>query len=163
MRLLEATENGDVDAVKSLLGKGANLRVKNRGQTALQLAVKNLDKLISLLHLEYGADPEIAGRDGSKPLFIAIYSAGLGGFELVGILLSFNPNVESFNLEIGHTALHQTLTNGYPAATGSSYLEIEHTFHQVLKPGYTAVVELLLKIFANIDARALTRKAILHY
>src|SRR5262245_46634705 len=72
-RLHEAARKGDVQTVKDLLAKGADVNARNRfGATALWFAAyKNRTDVIKLL-LAHKADPDIAdGVWASSPLSLA--------------------------------------------------------------------------------------------
>jgi len=110
--LLDAVKDGDEDGVRDLLNEGiANVCEKNEdGQTALHLAVLySRDPIVSLL-IEKGADIEAADKDGCKPLYIAAKS---GDLFLAEALLSFNAQVESFNVKTQTTAFYQAIENGH--------------------------------------------------
>ena len=116
--LLNAVKDGDEDGVRDLLNEGvANVREKNEdGQTALHFAVLySRDRIVSLL-IEKGADIEAADKDGCKPLYIAAKS---GDVFLVEALLSFNAQVESFNVKTQTTAFYQAIESGHEAIAKS--------------------------------------------
>ncbi len=84
MDLLEASERGDVQAVKDLLDKGAHANVHDPdGRTPLTEAVWNNNSELVKLLLERGANPNAKKNDGATPLGIA---KGKGFKEIVEML-----------------------------------------------------------------------------
>lgn len=84
-QLIDAAENGDLDAVKTAMNEGADINCRwYDGWTPLLSAVHHESFIIDLL-LSYGADPNIASGLGYTPLMRA---AGLGNVQVVKLLLA---------------------------------------------------------------------------
>jgi len=114
--LFEAAQKGDIENVRLLLDRGANINFKNYyyGNTALMIAsiYGNLD-IVRLL-LDRGADLDLdidlQNNHGDTALMIA----SLGGVEDSVLLLltaNANPNIQNYN---GDTALDIAVGNGDP-------------------------------------------------
>lgn len=102
-RLLEASEAGNFDDVKTALSNGADVNSPDKnGYTALQLAANNnFPKILSLLLKQKGIDLE-ASTIGPKALHFA---ALWGHIECLNLLLKAGANVNAVSDE-NETALH---------------------------------------------------------
>jgi hypothetical protein len=71
--LHQAVVGGDIEQVKSLLSKGADINEKNRlGGTPLHTALLNKKEAIAELLISKGADLNVRDNHGRTPLFLAI-------------------------------------------------------------------------------------------
>ncbi len=100
--LLNAAVFGDVETVKLLLDKGADVNAMTDWGTPLYMATLNEKTEVVKLLLEHGADPNIPKRTGSTPLHAAI---GRGNRSIVILLLAAgaDPNAVASG---GLTPLH---------------------------------------------------------
>lgn len=74
-KLRNASNNGELEKVKSLLAEGADINAANKqGSTALHLAVRQGHLLILKYLLKQGADISLQDIHGHTPLYIAIFS-----------------------------------------------------------------------------------------
>ena len=68
-----AVTNGDVDAVRDLIGAGADVDARDRyGQTALMLAAHGGHRAIVALLVERGAALDVSAKYGLSALMLAI-------------------------------------------------------------------------------------------
>lgn len=92
--LIDAAADGDVEAVKSLISRGANVNFRNKdGETALTFtAAWNQPQALKVL-LASGADPNIVDHTGGTALMLA---AQHGTAQMVRELLRYHadPNVK---------------------------------------------------------------------
>ena len=89
--LMYAAAVGSTDAVKALLAKGADARMKNSfDATPLMWGITNLEKVRLLV--DAGADVNARSKQGMTPLLIAANNAG--STEIVRFLLSKGAKVE---------------------------------------------------------------------
>jgi hypothetical protein len=102
--LFRATEDGDVDTVKSLIEKGTDVNERNQfGSFALNsAAVKNNLELLRLL-IDSGGNVNLQSWSGDTPLICATKYAG-GKEKTVTLLLDAGSDV-SLKDEDGKTAL----------------------------------------------------------
>ncbi|KAI9856186.1 MAG: hypothetical protein M1813_009203 [Trichoglossum hirsutum] len=104
-----AAQSGSIGAIKTLLGRGADIECQllEYGWRPLHLAIRHL-KATKLL-LERGADVHAVGSEGNTPLTLA---AEEGYSEVVKLLLDWgaNPCAESEN---GATPLHKAARGGH--------------------------------------------------
>jgi ankyrin repeat protein len=85
--LLDAVTRSNVDAVRLLLGLGADLDpVSSEGNTPLVVAASRYNYDIAKLLLEAGADPNLRGNKGMTALRWAVTNPS-GDFRLVRLLL----------------------------------------------------------------------------
>src|SRR5688500_12446745 len=90
--LMLAAAFGSVDAVRALIGAGADVRASgNGGLTALHLAADNAAK--TRLLLDAGADVNVASQLGRTPLMVA--ASVNGGAEVVRLLLAKGADVNA--------------------------------------------------------------------
>ena len=95
--LLDAAENGDLVAVKSLIGQGVRINQPSPvkfGWTPLIGAVFHNNTNIVQYLVESGADVNLPARDGETPLMFAI-SHGDDAFLLVQYLLDHGANLDA--------------------------------------------------------------------
>ncbi|MBN8828201.1 MAG: ankyrin repeat domain-containing protein [Sphingobacteriia bacterium] len=88
IELLEATKKGDLEKVKDLLSKGAEINVQDpsSGDTPLLISLKNKHKNIAEFLINEGADPNIGDKYGYPPLAYAMDSK-YGDSNLQNLLL----------------------------------------------------------------------------
>ena len=91
--LHQATVSGDIERVKELLTKGADINLKNRqGWTSLHAAVWNQKQEIAKLLIEKGADVNVKDRSSRTALQFA---ADTGQKEIVELLLAKKADVNT--------------------------------------------------------------------
>lgn len=91
--LHQATVSGDIERVKELLAKGADINLKNRqGWTPLHAAVWNQKQEIAKLLIEKGADVNVKDRSSRTALQFA---ADTGQKEIVELLLAKKADVNT--------------------------------------------------------------------
>lgn len=86
--LIWAARNGRLETVRDLLCLRANVNTKAGSvldETALHIAAEKGFLTIAKLLLEAGADPEVIGVQGQKPLFTALVA---GHEEIVGMIFN---------------------------------------------------------------------------
>lgn len=70
--LLQATENGDVNAMRELLAAGASVKARNdRGLTPLHIAAAGGDVAVAEVLLHHGAEVNARSNIGTTPLYNA--------------------------------------------------------------------------------------------
>ncbi|MCI5195099.1 MAG: ankyrin repeat domain-containing protein [Candidatus Electrothrix sp. AW5] len=116
-QLLEMVKSGDVEAVKSLLEKGADVDARDssqldRGRTALMLAVRNRHKKIVKILIDNGADINLKNDKfslGENALIIAIRNESV---DIVKMLLNngahTNAIVRSYTISNGVRIIETT-------------------------------------------------------
>lgn len=121
-----AAFKGDLDVIRALLDKGADINEQDRaGHTALHLAVINERVEAIRMLLEAGADVDITDhRFGFRPLHLSARKGNTGVSEL---LVRYGADLDAQSLR-GKTALHLAATYGH-----------------------LAVVTILLKYLARMD------------
>jgi ankyrin repeat protein len=118
--LLQATADGNIDEVKSLLSQGADVNVRDTfGQTALHHAiVKGHEKIVELL-INRGSNIDAKDNAGRTPLHYAAGAGGLYGVRdwaqagdpnIVRILFDKGANINAADKE-GRTPLHYATIN----------------------------------------------------
>jgi len=131
--LFEAVKKGDIDRVRELLAKGANVNTNDRhkdswiyDQTPLHVAAHEGHKYVARLLLEHGAVVNARDKHGFTPLY---YAVGGGHIDIVSILLEHGADVNARD-KSGNTPLH------YVALLGKA-----------------VVAKLLLEFGADVNAR----------
>ena len=120
--LTEASESGDLEAVKALIKSGASVNFKREssGFTALMLASSEGQIDVVKYLINAGADPNISDNyDGYTALIKASYSASYNDdeakaikyLEIVKYLIKSGANI-NFKTEYGHTALTASMQHG---------------------------------------------------
>jgi ankyrin repeat protein len=125
--LYTASQNGELDIVRSLLDRGSDVNERNtRRQTALDAASRHGQLEVATLLIERGADMDSRDRHGWTPL---IRASRYGQLEVARLLLDHGADVNA-QMRNYNTALHL-----------ASYF------------GKFEVVQLLLERGANVDVR----------
>jgi len=109
-QLIEAAGKGQVDAVRALVGLGADVHVRLQdGCTALHLAAdKGHGEVVKVL-VDLGADVHAQVQDGHTPL----HQAALNGHgEVVTVLVGLGVDVHA-QTQDGGTALHEAAAGGH--------------------------------------------------
>jgi ankyrin repeat protein len=103
----EAVVKGNIEQVKSLIAKGANVNAKDdRGQTSLHLAVRNFYEEIVEFLISEGADVNASQTDASwTPLLDA---ASTGQTEVIKLLLQHGAKVDVGD-KFGYTPLYYAM------------------------------------------------------
>ena len=145
--LLDAAAAGDVNIVKALIDKGANVNaIDNRsGNTPLHLAsIAGHPEVIKLL-ISSNADVNAKNAAGATPLFMAfVYVSSI---EAVKILISSGANVNDKTTEGGITPLHS-------AAMGTGLKNVsDATKRREILERYVNAMEMLIAAGADINAR----------
>ncbi len=105
-----ATESHDADLVKKLLKKNAPPNIATLdGRLALLHASYSGYQRIAKYLLEYGAEPDMEGREGT-PLFVASF---YGHVKVVKTLLNFGADVNKADRD-GETAIFAAIENNHP-------------------------------------------------
>jgi ankyrin repeat protein len=134
-KIIKAVQQNDVDAVKSLLNKGANINAKNRvGETLLIISIEHKCKEITNLLLQKGADvnikqntytmtedqlPSYLKQFISKPAKTIIvggrsalhWAVFKDDMDLIDTLLAKGANIDAVDAQ-GETPLHHAVTDG---------------------------------------------------
>lgn len=103
-KFLQAVEKSDVDTVKDLIAKNSTIidsRDVTDGHTALHTATRRRDSVWLRYLLTFGANPNLADKQGVTPLMLA---SQLGYVEGIGILASKGAKVDAAN-DAGETPL----------------------------------------------------------
>ncbi len=121
-----AASRGDIESIKTLLGKAVDLNCQDRaGRTPLHLAALNERVDVVSALLEAGADVDATDEQfGCRPLHLSARQGHAGVSEL---LVRYGADLDARSLR-GETALHLASINGQPA-----------------------VVTILLKYLAQVD------------
>lgn len=113
--LMMAAMHGNVNTVRVLLSRGANIDFQDEmfGKSALQLAAKNghVDTVEELLHR--GARINIADIKGMTPL---LYSSRNGHFNIVVTLIKYGANINTPDVN-NWSAVHYAAKNGHKDIT----------------------------------------------
>jgi len=111
--LMTCARTGNVDAVKSLLARGADVNAKGgrRGQTALMWAVSEKHLEIEGVLIERGADVNARSESGFTPL---LFAARVGDLDSARTLLQAGANVNAAT-EFGVSPLLEASGSGHEA------------------------------------------------
>jgi ankyrin repeat protein len=112
--LRRAAIKGDVDTVKVLLSKGANVNFRSRGWTILMFVARRGHTEVAKILLAHSADSNASGAEGgqfSGATALTIASEH-GHVEIVKLLLAHNANVNAKNNH-GNTALMYAAEYGH--------------------------------------------------
>lgn len=106
-QLSDAIEAADIEKVKALLAKGADVNVQDRGgHLPLEAAAKKGSMELVRLLLDNGADPRAKSEAGNSALEAAFGEAMLFGHEEAArYFLDMGANVNAVDLKHGRTAL----------------------------------------------------------
>ena len=166
--LLDAAAEGNIEIVRFILRKGADINTKNNiGGTALMLAAENGNTEIVNLLLDKGADINSKDKDGWGAL---IFAAQNGHTEIITLLLDKGVDI-NLKTNIGTTTLMFAAKNGH-TETVTLLLDKGSDIHAKFKNGATALmaaarkghtetVQLLIDKGANINAKMVNGKSAL--
>ncbi len=125
--LISVTEYGQRKAVSILLGMGASVNTTDEsGNTALIIAAKKCDALITKYLLEKGAHVDFQNLEGKTALMI---SAEVGSRHVAEVLLRCKASVELKDKH-GNTVASLVLKHGYSQLAG---LLFQHTYMDDIK------------------------------
>ena len=111
--LMEAAKVGDIETVKDLVKRGADLEAKSeKGKTALHYAAANGHVVVVTLLLEQGATVDARDRDWRTPLMLA---AIYGCNHTIQSLVNSGADVNARTL-VGNTAMVYAENNNHPLA-----------------------------------------------
>ena len=170
LRLIEAVKNRNVEAVRSLLGRGIDVNTPQPdGATALHWAAHHDDQVAADLLMRAGANVNAKNELGATPLWLA---AAQGSTSMVAKLLDggANPNVA---LEEGETPLMAAARAGnlevvkLLAARGADVNAAEHLRGQTALMWAAAnerpeVVRTLVELRADINAHSDSRRLVVN-
>jgi len=143
--LLRAATTGDVERVRHLLLKGANVNAKNKdGRTPLHRAAEEGHNELSEILITNGVDVNAQDNFGETPLHFA---AVKDHKDIAELLLTNGASVDAKN-NVGRTPLHYAAGAGYAYGTGVSH---------------DSIVQLLLNKGANINVTDKWGWTPLHY
>jgi len=160
--IFEATESGNVEKLKVILGKIRNVDVRNQGgDTPLMVASSKGDKAMVRLLLQNNADPNAKNNTENTPLIIA---SGYGHTKVVRLLLQYeaDPSIQN---KYGNTALslasasrHRDVVSLITKRSEPSHLNIQNVKGETalfiaVDRGYEDIVEVLLLSGADPDLR----------
>lgn len=116
-QLIDKCAEGDVAAVKALIGKGVDVNYRGtHGNTPLGYSAYNgHDGLVRLL-LDAGADPNGPAYDGWSPLALAVYE---GHPRLVELLLESRADPHFVHGESGENLLHVAVAKSEQGANAT--------------------------------------------
>ena len=116
--LQEAAADGDIEQVKLLISKGADVNAKDKSGTALHHACKKGRTEVVRLLISYGANVNASSIDAIKPLH---YAAISGDKQTVELLLSKGADINAKDWD-GRTPLFQAMAS--PAAGRKEVVEL---------------------------------------
>jgi ankyrin repeat protein len=105
--LLEASKKGDVEKVRKLLKKGADVNAKNfLGYTPLHYGAANGHIEVVKLLLEHGADPNIKNNEGKTAIDLARKE---GYFDIVELIEEFKSirRIQILNIEASKLSVNE--------------------------------------------------------
>lgn len=158
-RLVLAAHEGDIETVRGLIAKGANINERNgTAYTALAAASQSGHTEIVRALLDHGANPDLANYAGSTPLMLA---ADGGHISVVRYLLDKQADVSAETHE-GNTALEVASLMGEPKtvqlllANGAS-VNIKDSrgitpLIAASSRGHTSISQLLIQSGADLTA-----------
>jgi len=157
--LLQASANGDVDKVKSLLSKGADVDAQDWEGTALHIAAQYDHKEVVESLIAAGADVNARLRSSVTPLHCA---AVYGHKDIADLLINKGADVKSTDA-LGYTPLHFAASGGHRdvaellIAKGVEVNDMQAQgltpLHEAAKWGHTDFAELLINKGANVNAK----------
>ncbi len=156
-----ATMNGRTEAVKALLGHGANLEIQNsNGKTPLNIAIDERNALIMDLLLDRGANMYNIGYQGLTPVQYALnklstWPGGMDTFVKRGVDLNYaEPTSGNTNLmwavDKGDEKIVKWLLDHHVDVNKTNAAK-ETAYHLALKKGKPSIVNLLKKAGGVID------------
>jgi len=128
-----AIREGNIEAVKLLVVRGADLNIANKGKTPLINAVQKKELMILHHLIQHGADIDAMVRNGNTAL---IFAARSGRLDCVRILVENGADVEHKN-ENGLTALDFANMANYPLVAKYLVKIIEMRNYYTEMPDYT--------------------------
>lgn len=159
--LIEASENGDLPRVRTLLAEGADPDARRiDGTTSLHWAVHSDHAETAVLLLEAGADARAGDRYGITPLHLAAVN---GNAALIARLLEAGADANAV-APTGDTALMTATRTGQPDAVsvlleaGARVDARDAEFQQTalmlaVRENHPRVAEMLIASGADVDAR----------
>ena len=111
--LMTAVDNGNLEAVRDLLERGAKVEVRetNGGQTALMWAIADQQPQIAKLLVEHGADVHARSKGGFTPL---LFAAQQGDVQSAGILLNAGADKNEFDTKDHMSAVMVAASMDHP-------------------------------------------------
>ena len=158
--LHEAAAAGDIEQVKSLISKGADVNSKdNRGTPALQLAAEKGHRDVVELLINKGADINAKSNGGRAAMLMAV---GGGHKEVVELLVAKGADVNIEN-NWGWTPLHTAAAEGHKeiaeiligkgANVNAKRIAGWTALHQAAAAGHRDIAELLIDSGADLNAK----------
>ena len=154
--ILQAAENGDIDAIRDLLSRGASLTSEVEGMTPLHRAASTGQIETLAFLIEYGISIDTGtGRESHTPLHIA---AGAGHIDVIDWLLAHGADIDGG--DTGFSPLAQAVVSNQTDAarrlieSGADVRdEPASTLIEAARAGSTDLVSLLLDHGADVDDR----------
>lgn len=140
--ILAATRKGDVEKVKALLEKGADINAKSPyGATPLFFACDRSNVEMVKLLLEKGADPNV--RDtfyGATPL---LWSLGKGNAEIIRMLIEKGAKEKEMALNFGVDGGHTMVVKAVLAQGGIEQNSLNKSLRTAKSKGNNEIIEML--------------------
>lgn len=148
-KLFKAIENKNLDTIKFLISKGADVNTKDKyGDTPLHDSSNSGHLMISTFLIEKGADININNKNGETPLHKSAYH---GHFEVAELLINKGANINAVDIA--------NLTPLNFAIWGLTSLEallselVPNEFVKQQMQGFIKTIEILIKNGADVNAK----------
>jgi len=169
LSLHEAAAKGDIDQVKSLLSKGADVnskdysRLDTMGMTPLHCAALYGHKDIVELLIVKGADINVKDQEGDTPVLLAIVGASSNCKEIVQLLMAKGAQVSAIHMAayLGDMDKVRTLLNQGTDVDAKWVHDATPLLFAVVG-GQHDVVKFLIDQGANVNVRIIGGGTLLH-
>lgn len=159
IQLLNAANNGDIEAIKQLLKDGENVNVQDsNGRTPLMIATYRNDIKTATVLIQAGADVNIQDHIKNSPF---LYAGAEGYLEILRLTIQAGADPAITN-RYGGTALIPASEHGYVDIVNELLIHTDIDVNHVNNLGWTALMEAIVLSDGNVKQQQTIKLLIEH-